>query len=291
MRAAVSGTGHLARRMGGPRSAERDRVHDQDDASVVQRGRSDQWGRLDHADAAWRAVPGPCRKRIEHEARAPARSTCSLDSARVEVAGLAEVPTHRGRAGGRPRLGGTPVGDESVAAGCLRDWLWSVAPAKGCPQREASRDQYGLEGARDQRNWDLAAEYGRYVPASLIFDVWVAVGGGNGTTAGCVAPDRNGLVHDGRASKPGTAARSATKFGSDPNPAISTRARTIRAGLTHEIARLVRDAVRPEPGTARQRTGFGSGRVPRNAPSQVLRAAESYPHTRDRRHCCPPKIK
>jgi hypothetical protein len=26
---------------------------------------------------------------------------------------------------------GTPVVDETVAAGCLRDWLWSVAPAKG----------------------------------------------------------------------------------------------------------------------------------------------------------------
>jgi hypothetical protein len=68
----------------------------------------------------------------------------------------------------------------------------------------------------------------------------VAVEGGNWTTAGCVAPGRNGLVPNGRASKPGTAARATTKFGSDPNPATSTRARTTRAGLTYEIARLVR---------------------------------------------------
>jgi hypothetical protein len=106
---------------------------------------------------------------------------------------------------------------------------------------------------RDRRNWDLAAEYGRQVPTSAILDAWVAVGDGNGTTASPYAPGRNGLVANGRASKSGTAARATTEFGSDPNPAIFTRARTTRAGLTHEIARLVRDAVRPEPGTARQR--------------------------------------
>jgi hypothetical protein len=59
------------------------------------------------------------------------------------------------------------------------------------------------------------------------------------------------------------------------HPAISTRTRRTRAGLTHEIARLVRDAVRPE-----RANETGSGRVPRNAPRQVLRAAKSYPRTR-----------
>jgi hypothetical protein len=36
-----------------------------------------------------------------------------------------------GRAGGRPRLGGTPVVDEPVAAGYLRDWLWSRCACEG----------------------------------------------------------------------------------------------------------------------------------------------------------------
>jgi hypothetical protein len=69
------------------------------------------------------------------------------------------------------------------------------------------------------------------------------------------------------------------------HPAISTRTRRTRAGLTHEIARLVRDAVRPE-----RANETGSGRVPRNAPRQVLRAAKSYPHARDRRDGSPSKI-
>jgi hypothetical protein len=39
--------------------------------------------RLDQGIPAWRAGPDPGRKRIERKARAPVRSTCSLDPARM----------------------------------------------------------------------------------------------------------------------------------------------------------------------------------------------------------------
>jgi hypothetical protein len=80
----------------------------------------------------------------------------------------------------------------------------------------------------------------------------VAASGG-GTTAGRVAPDRNGLVPNRRAPKSGTAARATTLSGSDPKLPTFIGARMTRTVSTHPTAWCLRDAVWPEPGTARQR--------------------------------------
>jgi hypothetical protein len=91
-----------------------------------------------------------------------------------------------------------------------------------------------------------------HVTISVILNICVVVRR-DGTTAGGVAPGRNGLVPNRRAPKSGTAARATTLFGSFPKQATPTRARTTRTESTHQAARPVRDAARPEPGTARQR--------------------------------------
>jgi hypothetical protein len=62
----------------------------------------------------------------------------------------------RGRSGGRPRPGGTPVRDETVAAGCH-------APGGG-PISAPDCHAY----VQDQRNRDIAAIFGRHVPVSMI---------------------------------------------------------------------------------------------------------------------------
>jgi hypothetical protein len=108
--------------------------------------------------AAWRAVPDSCRKRIERKARPPVRSICSLDSARVEVAGLAEVPIPGVALAAVPGLGARPFGTSASLPG---------AYATGCGPLRRRRDghkggQFEINTAwrrRDRRNRDLAAEY------------------------------------------------------------------------------------------------------------------------------------
>ncbi len=57
--------------------------------------------------------------------------------------------------------------------------------------------------------------------------------GGNGTTAGRVAPSSDGPVRNGRASASGTAATVTTGFGSSAHPAPSPRLRSRKAGGMH----------------------------------------------------------
>jgi hypothetical protein len=76
--------------------------------------------------------------------------------------------------------------------------------------------------------------------------------GRNGTTAGRVAPGNDGLVQNRRAPQPGTAAKATTEFGSSAHPATLPGCGVVANGWTAREIRLVREAVRPEPGTARQ---------------------------------------
>ena len=74
----------------------------------------------------------------------------------------------------------------------------------------------------------------------------------NGTTASCVAPDRNCPVQNGRAPESGTAVKATTGFGSSAKPATLPGCGVVANGWVAREARPVREAVRPEPGTARQ---------------------------------------
>jgi hypothetical protein len=117
-------------------------------------------------------APFPTRAGSGSSARPgpPVRSTCSLDSARVEVAGLAEVPIPGVALAAVHGLGARPFGDEIVAAGCLRDRLWSLVRLRGDDHKGRQFEINTAWMARDHRNWDMAAKYGRYVPASPILD-------------------------------------------------------------------------------------------------------------------------
>ena len=183
---------------------------------------------------------------------------------------------------GRPRLGGTPVVDEPVAAGYLRNWLWSRCACEG-DHEERQFESNNLDHERPV----IACKYAAHVTILLILGLCVAARG-DGTTAGRVAPDRNGLVPNRRAPKSGTAARATTMFGSDPNPAMSTRARTTRAG------RHTR-----QPGSCATRSGPSRGRRanetdwsrPRSAERAEASSASGRKLStrRNRRKCYPAK--
>src|SRR5919109_625309 len=98
--------------------------------------------------------------------------------------------------------------------------------------------------------------------------------GGNGTTAGCVAPDRNGLVRNGRAPQPGTARNATTELGSDPNPATPTGCGDEQAESPHPRPGRAGEAVRPEPGTARPTRA-----VLPYAPPAAFRGTPEFIHT------------
>jgi hypothetical protein len=215
-------------------------------------------GRLDHADSAWRAVPDPGRKRIERKARAPVRSTCSLDPARVRGGrvgrttgppGLRWQPSPAWGHAGRGRVRRCRVPTRLVVVRCADEGM----ATKGGNSRSTRRG-----GVRDHRNWDLAAKYGRYVPPSLILDVCVAVGGGNGTTAGCVAPGSDGLVAIRRASKSGTAARATTYSVVIPTrPASHVRERRERVDTRDCLPCARRGSARAGDGAPTKRVNNG----------------------------------
>jgi hypothetical protein len=206
-----------------------------------------------HANAAWRAVPGPGPEADRARARASrAFRLLALDPSRLGVAGLGSPPTPGVALGAVPVLGARLLGTRPSLPGATQ---LAVVPflLLGRPQRKAT----------DRQNRDIAAKYGCYVPGSLILDAWVAVGGGNGTTAGCVAPGGNGFLPNRRACKSGTAVRAATLFGSEPNPATPTPARTMRAGST-----------RQKPSSS---GGCGSARVGDGAPTRRVRLCARVP--------------
>jgi hypothetical protein len=88
----------------------------------------------DRRMSRWRAVPGPRGTPIEHETRPPVRSTASPRPRAWAGGRVGFTAEFRGCADSRPRLGGTPVVDEPVAAGCLRNCLW-FRSATWLPQR------------------------------------------------------------------------------------------------------------------------------------------------------------
>jgi hypothetical protein len=131
----------------------------------------------------------------------------------------------RGCLGSRPRLAGTPVLYESVPAGCH---------ATGCgPVSTRCHTQI----AQDHRMRYMSRTHAVYLPHPLIKGCSrpaVAListnlsddpsARRNRTTASRVAPDSHGLLQDGRAPNPGTAASATTGSGSSANPATSVRA-------------------------------------------------------------------
>ncbi len=157
-----------------------------------------------------------------------------------------------------------------------------VCACEGNQRTEAIREQPQPRKPDDRQNRDIGCKCAAHVTIPPILSICVAARG-DGTTARRVVPGRNGLVPDRRAPKSGTAARVTTLFGSYPKPAASTRARTTRTGSTHQTARPVRDALRPEPGTARQRsrfcfaTTFGTRRVRFFAQQEQITSAVHEP--------------
>ncbi len=113
---------------------------------------------------------------VAPEPRHPSRSARSPRRRAVAVAGLGELPTHRGALAAVPDSGARLFGTSPLLPGATR---LAVVPFR--LQRDDHKARQ-LEiktprGPCDHRNWDLAAKYGRYVPASMILDVCVAVEG------------------------------------------------------------------------------------------------------------------
>src|SRR5687768_14400637 len=103
-----------------------------------------------------------------------------------------------------PGLGARLSEDEPVAAGCLRDWLWSLVRLRGDDHKGRQFEiNTGPESpCSTKAGHRLQICSSCPVPADLD-----RIRGGIGTTASPWAPDSDGLVENGRAPKPGTAAR------------------------------------------------------------------------------------
>jgi hypothetical protein len=218
--------------------------------------------RLDHESAAWRAVPHPCPRPIEHEPGPPVHSACS---ARPLTSGGGRVGITTGPwgcAGCRPRLGGTPVVDETVAARCHATGCGPVPPSVMTTKKGTSRSARPGR-TRDRHNWDIAVKYGRHVPVSMILGAWVAVGGGNGPQpvawrpAGTVSSRTGVPASRGR---PSERPRYSVVNPTPPPPHLRGRCERGRHARSPAHAG---EAVLPESGTARPRDVFD--RVPRNA--------------------------
>jgi hypothetical protein len=111
-----------------------------------------------------------------------------LDIARVgHAAGLASLPNCVVALTAVPGVGARPFSTTPSLPGAQPTGCGSIPPAKAA-HKERQLEINTAGRMCDRRNWDIAVKYGRYVPPSLILDVCVAVGGGNGTTAGCMAP-------------------------------------------------------------------------------------------------------
>jgi hypothetical protein len=157
----------------------------------------------------------------------------------------------------RPRLGGTPVLDERVPVGCPRDWLWSRFPPPS-PQI-----------AQDHREWYTSRTHAVYVPHPLIKE---AVRGpalallfrnlSDGPSARRKRDHRQSRGTRQSRSRPEQACPPAgdgrqRNHGirqSRPPGHLRTQG-VVASGWTAREAGPVREAARPEPGTARQ-AGF-----------------------------------
>jgi hypothetical protein len=118
----------------------------------------------------WRAVPGPGRTPFEHKPGPSVRSTCSLDPTAWRWLGWQNYRPTGVALAAVPGLGARPFGNEIVAAGCLRDWLWSLVRLRGDDHKGRQFEINAAWIARDRQNWDMAAIFGRYVPTLLILD-------------------------------------------------------------------------------------------------------------------------
>jgi hypothetical protein len=159
--------------------------------------------------------------------------------ARVEMAGLGSIPDY------------VAARDETVAAGCPRTG-GGPFPPPDLPHI-----------LQDQRNRDIAAIFGRQVPVSAItplqavlissrLPLWSSLRKRNwadGPQPVARAPGSDGLVHDGRAPKPGTAANATpgpVLLPTRPPPHAPSRA-------TRWTARVARTGARSASGTSRER--------------------------------------
>jgi hypothetical protein len=196
-----------------------------------------------------------------------------------------------GCVGGRPRPGGTPVVDETVPAGCLRDYPVVPSPTPPWPLGDRLCVPRNAAGLVDSLEIDVTAAMGRTTVRSTPVPVdnslagfpmprcsergckgtrcttATAQGEGRGSDRDhrivAWAPGSDGLVDNGRAPMSGTAASATPGFGSDPKP---TTTPTSGAPSTHVPARATRAGVERIPTRgerARPRETNRSGRRPR----------------------------
>jgi hypothetical protein len=97
--------------------------------------------------------------------------------------GVTTVPW--GCVDGRPRLGGTPVYDETVAAGCLRHWLWSrpstLQPLSWMVEARPLRRGRARPQVHDQQERDISCRGAAQVPIPLITPQVPGVARGRGS--------------------------------------------------------------------------------------------------------------
>ncbi len=239
-----------------PRSAEHLRLHGQVDAMGLHLARHTHGVHMTmKVGLARRPRPGPQAPRARTPGL-PRVPPAHLDLTRGDGAGWAEPPNPVVTLTAVPDPLARPFPTRPSLPGATRPAVVPLPPAQGGHRMLALRSTPGPGSGASvfARPGASQADVCRSRPGSLTLkDPWRAGGGGR-TTAGRVAPNRDGLVQHWRASASGTAARVTTGFGSSAHPTISTTYRVDGSGVDPRRNRPhVRDAVRPGPGTARPR--------------------------------------
>jgi hypothetical protein len=228
-----------------------------------------------------RAVPGSGRSVLARHPGWSCDAACSPDLTCAGWLGWAHYRPPGLR--GRPfPAGGHACSGRARRCRVPRNRWWCRPSIPGSSWQAMARPtQTGSLRPPDQRKRDMNRAVAVHVTLGRIMPRGSWDGRGrNGTTAGCVAPGRSGLVDERACPWSGTAVHVTPGDGSAPNPATPHRRRGRgEPGRHHDSPGPVGDAGWPEPGTARPR----DRPVPSSTPARSAERAGISGSARTRR--------
>jgi hypothetical protein len=132
--------------------------------------------------ALWARRSRPAPEADRAQARASGVAPCPPRPRACGGGRVGRIADLRGCAGSRSRRGGTPVADEPVAAGYVRDWLWFRCACAGDQRTEAIREQPQPRESDDRQNRDIGCKCAAHVTIPLILNIGVAASAADALT-------------------------------------------------------------------------------------------------------------
>jgi hypothetical protein len=131
--------------------------------------RSDTSRRLDQANAAWRTVPDPRRKLVEHEPGLPCIPPVRVVLIRVKMVRLGSLPNYVVALTAVPDLGARPFSTRPPMPGAYATACGPVPRAKG-DHKERRLEINPARRENDRRKRDIGRKYAAHVPFLLILN-------------------------------------------------------------------------------------------------------------------------